>query len=117
MTPSPAPAPARVLLLNLNGYDQPYPVYPLGLAYLDGALREAGHLTRIWDGRMSAESPEEAIETFQPDIVGLSMRNIDNVQYHNPRSFVQEVVEYCGNRLRQLVRRRVEELWEKFHLR
>lgn len=96
MMPFPAPTPARVLLLNLNGYDQPYPVYPLGLAYLDGALREAGHLTRIWDGRMSAETPEEAIECFRPDIVGLSMRNIDNVQYHNPQSFVQEVVEYCA---------------------
>ena len=27
-------APARVLLVNLNNYDQPYPVYPLGLAYI-----------------------------------------------------------------------------------
>lgn len=96
MTLSPATVLARVLLLNLNGYDQPFPVYPLGLAFLDGALREAGHLTRIWDGRMSAESPEDAIESFRPDIIGLSVRNIDNVQYHNPQSFVQEVVEYCA---------------------
>lgn len=88
-------SPVRVLLLNLNSYDQPYPVYPLGLAYIDGALREAGHTTRLWDGRMSPESLENAIAEFRPDLVGVSMRNIDNVQYHNPRSFVQEVVDCC----------------------
>jgi radical SAM superfamily enzyme YgiQ (UPF0313 family) len=89
------PARPRILLLNLNSYDQPYPVYPLGLAYLEGALREAGYTTRLWDGRMSSESMEEAIAGFEPDLVGVSMRNIDNVQYHNPRSFVQDVVDCC----------------------
>lgn len=95
MTPRLPSARVRVLLLNLNSYDQPYPVYPLGLAYLDGALRTAGHVTRLWDGRMSAETLETAIQEFAPDLVGVSMRNIDNVQYHNPRSFVQEVVDCC----------------------
>jgi radical SAM superfamily enzyme YgiQ (UPF0313 family) len=85
----------RVLLVNLNSYDQPYPVYPLGLAYIDGALRSAGHVTRIWDGRMSEETLEAAIADFAPDLVGVSMRNIDNVQYHNPRSFVQDLVVCC----------------------
>jgi radical SAM superfamily enzyme YgiQ (UPF0313 family) len=90
------PTPAvRVLLINLNSYDQPYPVYPLGIAYLDGALTNAGHTTRLWDGRMSRESLEEAIRDFAPDLVGVSMRNVDNVQYHNPRSFVGEAVECC----------------------
>ncbi len=48
-------APARVLLVNLNRYDQPYPVYPVGLAYLDAALRGAGYATRLWDARAAAE--------------------------------------------------------------
>jgi radical SAM superfamily enzyme YgiQ (UPF0313 family) len=96
MTLRPLPKHPRVLLLNLNSYDQPYPVYPLGLAYLDGALREAGHVTRLWDGRMSAETLEQTIADFAPDLVGVSMRNIDNVQYHNPRSFVQEAVAQCA---------------------
>ena len=35
MNSSAQPASAgRVLLINLNHYDQPYPVYPLGLAYV-----------------------------------------------------------------------------------
>jgi radical SAM superfamily enzyme YgiQ (UPF0313 family) len=93
--------PLRVLLINLNSYDQPYPVYPLGVAYIDGALTEAGHETRIWDGRMSRESLEETIAAFAPHLVGVSIRNVDNVQYHNPRSFVQEAVDCC-QRLRTL---------------
>ncbi|HEY0944600.1 MAG TPA: lipid biosynthesis B12-binding/radical SAM protein [Opitutaceae bacterium] len=85
----------RVLLVNLNTYDQPYPVYPLGLAYLDGALRQAGHQTHVWDRRARAESLEESIAHFAPDLVALSMRNVDNVQSHNQHSFVQDTVESC----------------------
>ncbi|HVW21926.1 MAG TPA: radical SAM protein [Opitutaceae bacterium] len=89
------PVRRRVLLANLNGYDQPYPVYPLGIAYLDGGLREAGHQTRIWDAHVSPERLEEAVAAFAPDYIALSMRNVDNVQYHNPRSFVDELLEAC----------------------
>ena len=84
----------RVLLINLNHYDQPYPVYPLGLAYVDGALRAAGYTTRIWDVHCPSQSMTECATEFRPDFVGLSMRNIDNVQAHNPRSFTQEVLSY-----------------------
>jgi radical SAM superfamily enzyme YgiQ (UPF0313 family) len=96
MLNEPAPrAGSRVLLANLNGYDQPYPVYPLGLAYLDGGLRAAGYVTKIWDAHVSTESLEVCLAQFQPAFVALSMRNVDNVQYHNPRSFVGELLEFC----------------------
>lgn len=90
-----AAAPTRVLLVNLNHYDQPYPVYPLGLAYLHGAMREAGHDSRLWDARMAKVPVEDAIAEFMPDVVALSMRNVDNVQLHNPKSFIQEVAVMC----------------------
>ena len=87
--------PLRVLLINLNSYDQPYPVYPLGIAYVDGALRSKGHHTAVWDGRMSKVSLEDVIRDYDPHLVGVSMRNVDNVQYHNPRSFVQDAIDCC----------------------
>ena len=87
--------PAKVLLVNLNRYDQPYPVYPIGLAYVDGALREAGYATQIWDATSALGPLEEAVLRWQPDFVGLSVRNIDNVQCHNPRSFVRELTDCC----------------------
>ncbi len=91
----PLPARVRVLLVNLNRYDQPYPVYPVGLAYVRGALDAAGHESRIWDGRFASEELETAITGFAPDLIGVSMRNVDNVQVHNPRSFVQDAVDCC----------------------
>lgn len=98
---APASAATRVLLVNLNHYDQPYPVYPLGLAYIHGALREAGHETHLWDSRMAKTTLEETVAAFRPDLIGLSMRNVDNVQLHNPKSFIQEVVAMC-KRLRAI---------------
>lgn len=88
-------SPARILLVNFNTYDQPYPVYPLGLAYLEGALREDGHLTEIWDLVPPGESLEETVARFQPDLIGISMRNIDNAQSHNPKSFTVDLLIAC----------------------
>jgi len=91
----PAASSSRVLLVNNNRYDQPYPVYPLGLAYIEGALRSAGYTTRIWDVLADATALETTVTEFQPDFVGLSLRNIDTVQCLNPHSFVPELVECC----------------------
>jgi radical SAM superfamily enzyme YgiQ (UPF0313 family) len=86
---------SRVLLVNPNRYDQPYPVYPLGLAYLEGGLRTAGYGAEIWDAQTSPDTLESRIATFGPTYVALSIRNVDNVQYHNPISFVEELLDSC----------------------
>jgi radical SAM superfamily enzyme YgiQ (UPF0313 family) len=86
-------------LVNFNTYDQPYPVYPIGLAYIEGALRADGHVTEVWDMVPPGESLEQATLRFEPDVIGLSMRNIDNAQSHNPRSFTQDLLA-CVAKLR-----------------
>ena len=91
--------PARVLLVNFNTYEQPYPVYPIGLAYVEGALRQDGHETEIWDVVPPAELLEAAVLRFRPDFIGISMRNIDNAQSHNPRSFTVDLLA-CVSQLR-----------------
>ena len=85
----------RVLLANINRYDQPYPVYPLSLAYLNAALEEHGHGCRIWDAKTSVESLEDVVRDYRPDYIGISVRNVDNVQSHNPKSFMRELIDYC----------------------
>jgi len=69
----------KVLLISNNRYTAPDPVFPLGLAYLNSALRRAGHHTLWADSLAGAEGIESVLARYQPDAVGISVRNIDDV--------------------------------------
>lgn len=72
---------ARVLLVSTNRERAPYPVVPNGLACVASALEEAGHEVRVLD-LMFARDTDAAVRGtargFDPDVVGVSVRNIDN---------------------------------------
>jgi len=70
---------SRILLINANQCSAPDPVFPLGLSHLNAALRRAGHQTRLFDLLAEPQSVEDVLRRFQPDFVGLSLRNVDNV--------------------------------------
>lgn len=91
---------SKVFLLAVNYTMEPYPVYPLGMAIIAGALEAGGHLTHQCDFLVSGKSCEAVaaeINEFQPDVVCLSIRNIDNVD-----SFLQEKAWYLAQ-ARELV--------------
>jgi anaerobic magnesium-protoporphyrin IX monomethyl ester cyclase len=72
---------ARVLLVSTNRERQPYPVVPNGLACVASALDAAGHNVRFLDlcfARDPVGRSREVARTFRPDIIGVSVRNIDN---------------------------------------
>lgn len=72
---------ARVLLVSTNRERQPYPVVPNGLACVASALDAAGHRVRLLDlcfARDPVTTAREAASAFKPDIIGVSVRNIDN---------------------------------------
>jgi radical SAM superfamily enzyme YgiQ (UPF0313 family) len=72
---------ARVLLVSTNRERQPYPVVPNGLACVASALDAAGHRVRFLDlcfARDPGVAAREAARIFKPDIIGVSVRNIDN---------------------------------------
>ncbi len=92
--------PHRVLLVSANAYAVPYPVFPLGLAQLNAALRAAGHSTR-WIDCLADSSPlEPTLDEFQPDIVGISLRNIDDVAFRQRETFYGSLRLLCA-RIRQ----------------
>jgi lipid biosynthesis B12-binding/radical SAM protein len=71
----------RILLVSSNVTREPYPVYPLGMAVVASALAEDGHRVEQFDFLASGEDEarlREAIAAFAPDVVGLSIRNLDN---------------------------------------
>lgn len=86
----------RILLISANRYKEPYPVYPLGLSYLKGyILRELPHLeVEIVDCNIhSDEEIGRRIEVFRPDIIGLSLRNIDGANSLDVRDFLEQYQE------------------------
>jgi radical SAM superfamily enzyme YgiQ (UPF0313 family) len=91
----------RILLISANKSERLLSVFPLGLAYLAGSLRRKGHEIRGFDVLFHREYKErlkEVIADFCPDVIGISVRNLDNQQYSSPTSFLpnaREVVQIC----------------------
>ena len=78
----------RVLLVSPNTLKVPYPVYPLGLDYVASAL-QARHEVRIADlNHISRDLLiSQYIIGFNPEIIGLSLRNIDTTDQAAPGQF------------------------------
>ncbi len=81
----------RVLLISANRLKAPYPVFPLGLDVVAAAIAPR-HELRIIDLLAEADSfpLEQAVTDFQPQAVGISLRNIDNTDVTRPLSFVEQ---------------------------
>lgn len=78
----------RVLLISANTQIAPYPVYPLGLDYVAGALTPA-HTVKIVDlNSADFEVLGRTIDDFQPEVIGISLRNIDNTDTTDPQGFM-----------------------------
>ena len=80
----------KLLLISANTTQSPYPVYPLGLDYIAGTMKPRHEVT-VLDMNVvgGPERLEVAIRDFDPDVIGLSIRNIDNVDTVATKSFVQ----------------------------
>ena len=81
----------RVLLISPNTEMLPDPVFPLGLAFLSGALEQSSHEHEILDLCFVddyGEALERAVTDFNPEVIGLSLRNVDNVAYPNTHSYL-----------------------------
>ena len=92
----------KILLLSANLERFPYPVFPIGLAYLAAPLEAAGHELRVLDLCLEAE-PDTAViallECFAPALVLVSIRNIDNVTWPASRSYLSDakrIVDLCA---------------------
>jgi len=74
----------RVLLVSANREHLPDPIFPLGLAYIAAAVSAAGHEIDVADlcfGHKPLEDLRSQVARFQPDVIGLSLRNVDNAAY------------------------------------
>jgi radical SAM superfamily enzyme YgiQ (UPF0313 family) len=79
----------KVLLISANTTNTPHSVYPLGLDYVAGALMPR-HEVRILDMNRAAgaELLEAALRDGAPEVIGISIRNIDNVDTLAIKSYI-----------------------------
>jgi lipid biosynthesis B12-binding/radical SAM protein len=91
---------SRIFLLSTNTMTDPYAVYPLGLSIVAAALISAGHQVKQFDFLAEGQSfdgLDKDLQRFGPDFVGVSLRNIDNVD-----SFTSEE-SWALNRDREII--------------
>ena len=91
----------RVLLISANMEKINMPTLPLGLACVAAATQKAGHDVTMLDLMIEKDTRavlKETIEGFCPDIIGISVRNIDDQNMKNPRFLldpVKEIIAVC----------------------
>lgn len=89
----------RVLLVSPNKEQLPDPVFPLGLAYIASALIREGHMVHAADLAFAADADaalKSAVEGFKPDVIGMSLRNIDDVAYPRRHSYIGDYKQTVG---------------------
>jgi radical SAM superfamily enzyme YgiQ (UPF0313 family) len=81
----------KILLISANKFKNPYPVYPLGLDYVAGSL-SSKHNIRILDLNEfeDIESLGKAVCNFQADVIGISLRNVDNTDAKDLKYFLEQ---------------------------
>ena len=82
---------ARLLLVSCNIAHEPYPVYPIGMTLVADSARAAGHQAELIDVQAAGLDPEQLAayaSHSRPDVVGLSLRNIDNTDAVGYESYI-----------------------------
>lgn len=91
----------KVLLISVNTEQINILPLPLGLHSVAIAARKAGHEVKLVDlmtEKNNTVSIKRAIESFSPEIIGLSVRNIDDQNMENPKFLLDQakkVVTAC----------------------
>ena len=90
----------KVLLVSANTETINMPVLPLGLACVDEAVRSAGHEVKLVDlmGQQDTRLVlQDAVDGFQPEIIGISVRNIDDQCMENPKFLLDSVKHFIND--------------------
>ena len=87
-----------VLIVSANQERMPDPVPPLGATYIAAAVRAAGHRVEIYDACFAkdrgAGELAAKLDLLKPAVVGLSIRNVDNVAYPRAVSYLPVYEEF-----------------------
>ncbi|MDR4497085.1 MAG: radical SAM protein [Candidatus Scalindua sp.] len=85
----------KILIIITNRYRGPIPVIPLGACLVAESCDRAGHQVHVLDFMFERE-PLHALNSLLdktiPDVIGVSVRNIDNNDMQHPVSFYKDLM-------------------------
>jgi radical SAM superfamily enzyme YgiQ (UPF0313 family) len=85
----------NILIISTNRSANPVPVLPSGACLVADAAEQVGHRVYFLD-LMFTDDPLRALKSvlgkMSFDVIGLSVRNIDNIDMGSPRNFIEELI-------------------------
>ncbi len=87
----------RVLIVATNRERAPLPVVPIGASIIASVTKEEGHDVRFVDlmfQRRPKRALAEAVQSFRPDAIGLSIRNLDSTSWLKSTFYLDDAREY-----------------------
>jgi anaerobic magnesium-protoporphyrin IX monomethyl ester cyclase len=94
----------KVLLINPNREQVPWPAVPVGLCTVASATARAGHDVSVLDLAFSKQPGKDTLARVrkeQPDVVGVTVRNIDNCNFERPYFYLPEIRDEVVLRIRE----------------
>lgn len=86
----------KVLFINPNPYRPAVP--PVGLEYVAEATREAGHAVVMFDTVVEdVASLPARVRSERPDVIGITLRNLDTGNFFNNQSFVTPAADLIAS--------------------
>lgn len=85
----------NILIISTNRNQFPMPVIPVGACMIAETAQNAGYKVRLLDlmfERDPMKTVQEELRRFKPDVVGFSIRNIDNNDMQSPSFYIKELL-------------------------
>ncbi len=84
----------KILLISANVATSPYPIFPIGMSMVASALKKEGHEVELFDflqNDCSFDRVKETVLAAAPELVGISIRNVDNVNAAHEQRYIENV--------------------------
>lgn len=84
----------KILLISSNRDMHPWPIPPIGACYVASSLERAGFDVQLLDilfSKKPSSAITEKISRFKPDLVAVSIRNIDNLDLQYSHFYLDDV--------------------------
>jgi radical SAM superfamily enzyme YgiQ (UPF0313 family) len=81
----------KVLICAVNREKFPDPVFPIGASYIASAVKKSGFDVSVFDAcflQKPLEDLKTALLEKKPDIIGISIRNIDNTVFPDTENYI-----------------------------